>query len=133
MCTSSREDGSAQAKEEQLKQEHVSRGMVCVYVQVCVQQVRKGVAETEGRLQRMSGHWGRGRLGSDPLEPRKALILRFSQKPSLPGHCAEPLPWATTRHSEDFRDVDVVIYLNELRAEVKSPKQTRRQSGKGKP
>lgn len=30
MCTSSREDDSAQAKEEQLKQQHVSRGMGCV-------------------------------------------------------------------------------------------------------
>lgn len=64
--------------------------------------MRKGVGEIEGRLQRMSRHWGRGRLGSDPLEPQKASILRFSQNPSLPGHRAEPLPWATTRHSEDF-------------------------------
>lgn len=92
--------------------------MVCV----CAQQMRQGVGGMEGRLQRMSRHWGRGRLGLDPLEPWKALILQFSQKPSLPGHCAEPLPWATANRSEDFWDVDAVIYLNELRAGVKSPK-----------
>lgn len=65
---------------------------MCVYVRVCAQQVRQGIGGIEGRLQRMSRHWGGGRLGSDPLEPWKALILRFSQKPSLPGHCAEPYP-----------------------------------------
>ena len=42
---------------------------VCVYVRVCAQQVRQGIGGIEGRLQRMSRHWGRGRLGSDPLEP----------------------------------------------------------------
>ena len=89
---------------------------------LCAQQVRQGTRGIEGRLQGMSRHWGRGRLGSDPLEPWKALILWFSHKPSLPGHCAEPLPWATTSRSEDFWDVDVVIYLYELRAGVKSPK-----------
>lgn len=132
MCTSSREDGSARAKRRTVQTVTCQQGHgVCVCV--CAQQMRKGVGEIEGRRQRMSRHWGRGRLGSDPLEPRKALVLGFSQKPSLPGHRAEPLPWATTRLSEDFRDVDAIIYLNELRAAVKSPKQTRRQSGKGKP